>query len=429
VVKERAVLFGALVDGDPRAKRAADGGAAAADEALDELEQLAGTAGAVVAGKACQRRHAVHRTTFVGSGFAEQLGRMAEDVRADVLISDDDLSPAQAWNLEKITGRRVVDRSELILDIFATRARTRQAKLQVELAQLEYALPRLKRLWGHLDREKGGIGLRGPGETQIETDRRIVKKKIQDLRHVLSEIQARKEREVAGRAGEFAASLVGYTNAGKSTLMNVLSGGTQYVEDKLFATLDTKTAVCEVRKGVKVLLSDTVGFIRKLPHHLVASFHATLEEASQADLLLHVVDVSHPDAQDQIEAVNGVLHELGIREKPTLVVFNKVDALSAPGELEYWRRLYPQSVAISARTGAGIDELEEKLVEIVGRTRKEEEIRLAAGAGRAIAFIHEKGEVVEEKYEDSEVVIRFRMGKKDLGTLKGLIAHQPGSQP
>ncbi len=393
------------------------------DEPLAELAELADTAGAEVTASVIQKRQAIHPGTFVGKGFAEQLGRLAEEHRADVLISDDDLSPGQAFNLEKITGRRVIDRSELILDIFASRARTHQAKLQVELAQLEYALPRLKRLWSHLERQKGGIGLRGPGEKQIEVDRRIVKHKIQELRENLRRIQERKEREVKGRAGEFAASIVGYTNAGKSTLMNALAGAEQYVEDKLFATLDTKTSVVEVKKGRRILLSDTVGFIRKLPHHLVASFHATLEEVSQADLLLHVVDVSHPGALHQIESVNDVLRRIGAVSKPTLMVFNKVDRLGAPGEVEYWRRLYPRSVAVSALRGAGLEDLREALSEIAAAGSHETTLALAAGNGKAIAFVHERGEVISEHYDGDLVQLRFRMNAKDRGSLAAILGH------
>src|SRR5205807_3676983 len=241
---------------------------------------------------------------------------------------DNDLSPAQVRNLEKATTVKVIDRSELILDIFASRARSVEARLQVELAQLEYALPRLRRMWTHLSRYTGGIGLRGPGETQLEEDRRLVALRIRDLRGRLVEVQARKEREVRSRQEEHTVSLVGYTNAGKSTLMHALTGAGVYVEDKLFSTLDTRTRQWHLKDWGRVLLSDTVGFIRDLPHHLVASFKATLEETRQARLLLHVVDASNPAAEDQIKAVNGVLKELGCGKKPTLLVFNKVDQLA-----------------------------------------------------------------------------------------------------
>ncbi len=372
-----------------------------------------------------QKRDRVNPATFVGRGFVARLGEAAEETSADILIADNDLSPKQAFNIEKMTRRRVVDRSELILDIFAAHARTRAAKVAVELAQLEYALPRLKRLWTHLEQQKGGIGLRGPGESQIETDRRIVKKRIQDLRRVLLEIQARKEREVAARQGEFTVSLVGYTNAGKSTLMRALSGRAVRVEDRLFSTLDTKTAVVEVAKNNRILLSDTVGFIQKIPHHLIASFHATLEETTHADLLLHVVDASHPDPQSQIEAVRDVLRQLGLEGKPTIMVFNKIDALRDRIELEHLKRTYPDHVAISAKTGAGLDELRAAIARRASARFVAESFRFPVSNGRAIAFIRDRAEIVEERFEGEEAIYRVRMSPKDLGTLRGMLAGGP----
>src|SRR5205807_3410305 len=292
---------------------------------LDELRGLATTAGAVVVGGILQKRERIVPATYIGKGKLEELQAEVEAQDADVVIFDNDLSPAQVRNLEKATGVKVIDRSELILDIFASRARSVAARLQVELAQLEYALPRLRRMWTHLSRYKGGIGLRGPGETQLEEDRRIVGQRIRDLRDRLAHVQKRKEREVASRREEHTVSLVGYTNAGKSTLMNALTGAGVYVEDKLFSTLDTRTRQWHLKEWGRVLLSDTVGFIRDLPHHLVASFKATLEEARQSRLLLHVVDASSPVAEEHIKAVNQILKELGCEQKPILLVLNKVD--------------------------------------------------------------------------------------------------------
>jgi len=278
----------------------------------DELRGLAGTAGATVAAELTQKRQEIVPGTYIGKGKMDELKAAADAADADVVIFDNDLSPAQVRNLEKFVGRKVLDRSELILDIFATRARTPEARLQVELAQLEYSLPRLKNMWTHLSRQAGGgIGLRGPGETQLEADRRLAGAKIRDLKQKLAEVQARKEREVASRRGEPTVSLVGYTNAGKSRLMNALTGADVYVEDKLFSTLDTRTRRWAVPGFGTILLSDTVGFIRDLPHHLVASFKATLEEARQAKLLLHVVDASSPVAEEHVKSVTGVLAELG----------------------------------------------------------------------------------------------------------------------
>src|SRR2546421_9081141 len=294
---------------------------------LEELTGLATTAGATIVGGLIQRRQHVIPATYIGKGKLEELQQQVEATDADVVIFDNDLSPGQIRNLEKATQVKVLDRSELILDIFATRARTLEARLQVELAQLEYALPRLRKMWTHLSRYTGGIGLRGPGETQLEEDRRLVAHRIRDLKQRLVEVQARKEREVRSRREEHTVSLVGYTNAGKSTLMNALTGAGVYVEDKLFSTLDTRTRQWHIKDWGRVLLSDTVGFIRDLPHHLVASFKATLEEARQARLLLHVVDASNPAAEQHIAAVNGVLRELGCVDKPTLLLRKKVDRL------------------------------------------------------------------------------------------------------
>jgi GTP-binding protein HflX len=391
------------------------------EKPLEELARLADTAGADVRQSLFQNRQQVHPATFVGRGFVERIGEVARAVEADILIADNDLSPAQAYNIEKMTGRRVVDRTELILDIFAAHARTRTAKVAVELAQLEYALPRLKRLWPHLEQQKGGIGLRGPGETQIEVDRRLVKRKIVELRRVLEEIRARKLREVRARQGEFTVSLVGYTNAGKSTLMHALSGRDVKVEDRLFSTLDTKTALVEVRKNKRILLSDTVGFIQKIPHHLIASFHATLEEAAQADLLLHVVDASHPDPKAQIEAVNQVLRELEIQGKPTVMVLNKLDALKDRVDLEYLRHTYPDHVVVSAKTGEGLEALRDRIVRAMSGSLVEESLRFPVRNGKAIAFLRNRAEIIEERFEGEEAFYRVRLSAKDLGALRGML--------
>jgi len=368
-----------------------------------------------------QRRAKVDAATFVGEGMVTRIGEVADEVGARLLIADMDLSPSQAFNIEKRTGKRVIDRSELILDIFASHARTRISKIAVELAQLEYALPRLKRLWSHLEKQKGGIGLRGPGETQIETDRRIVKKKIGDLKHLLKEIQERKVREVEARRGEFKVSLVGYTNAGKSTLMRALSGVDVLVQDKLFATLDTKTSLVEIVKNRRILLSDTVGFIQKLPHHLIASFHATLEEVTEADLLLHVIDSSHKDPKVQAQAVEAVLAEMGCGGKAVIHVLNKIDALEDRIELEFLKRTYPEHVAISAQTGEGIDLLREKVAAVVGSGLEEADLRFSISNGRAIAFLRQRAEILAESFEENDAIYQVRLSKKDLGLVKAMI--------
>ena len=409
--REDAILFGAILPTD----------APTYEKPLEELSRLADTAGARVKGALVQRRQRVDATTFVGEGMVTRLGEVATESGAGLLIADNDLSPSQAFNIEKRTGLRVIDRSELILDIFASHARTRLSKVAVELAQLEYALPRLKRLWSHLEKQKGGIGLRGPGETQIETDRRLVKTKIGVLKKMLVEIQERKEREVEARRGEFKVSLVGYTNAGKSTLMRALSGVDVLVQDKLFATLDTKTTVVEIAKNRRILLSDTVGFIQKIPHHLIASFHATLEEVTEADLLLHVIDSSHQDPKQQAQAVEEVLKSLGCEKKPVLHVLNKIDALPDRIELEFLKRTYPENVAISAQTGEGLDALREKIAGYAQQGLEEVQLRFPIGNGRAIAFLRERGEVLEESWEENEAVYKVRLSKKDLGLARAMI--------
>jgi GTP-binding protein HflX len=407
---ERAILFGTLIPGDGNS----------GDMPLKELTQLADTAGARVFDTMVQKRSRVNPTYYIGKGMAEELARLARDHGANVLISDNDLSPAQARNLERITGCRVVDRTELILDIFSTHAKTRQAKVQVELAQLQYALPRLKRMWTHLSRMEGGIGFRGPGEKQLESDRRLVKRRIADLRRVLVEIQKRKEREVRARANEFTVSLVGYTNAGKSTVMNALTGAGQLVEDKLFATLDTKTRLLKIEKGRRILLSDTVGFIKKIPHHLIASFHATLEEVTTADLLLHVVDVSQPDPISHISAVRQVLKSLGCNQKPCVILLNKVDRLMDRANLEYFRRRYKGAIPTSALKGEGLSALKRQILMYLEERMVEREIHLPAGAGKLLAFVSSRGKILWKTYEGEGLRMGVRIEKRHLGKLHKL---------
>ncbi len=373
---------------------------------LEELRGLATTAGAAVVGGLVQRRLKIIPATYIGKGKLTELQEQVEATGADVVIFDNDLSPAQVRNLEKATGVKVLDRSELILDIFATRARTVEARLQVELAQLEYSLPRLRRMWTHLSRFTGGIGLRGPGETQLEEDRRLVDQRIRDLRTRLAEVQARKEREVRSRQEELTVSLVGYTNAGKSTLMNALTGAGVHVEDKLFSTLDTRTRQWHLKDWGRVLLSDTVGFIRELPHHLIASFKATLEETRQARLLLHVIDAGNPAAEEQIKAVNAVLKELGCGDKPTLLVLNKIDRLADPSYLHVLSSHHPRAVAVSAATGQGLDELREAVIGALSADFADTEVEVSAGNGRVLAYLAAHAEIYRQTYHDNRVTIR-----------------------
>jgi GTP-binding protein HflX len=376
-----------------------------AKDPLEELRGLATTAGARVVGGLCQKRQDINPGTYIGKGKLQELQDQVLATEADVIIFDNDLTPAQVRNLEKATKVKVLDRSELILDIFATRARTAEARLQVELAQLEYALPRLRQLWTHLGRITGGIGTRGPGETQLEEDRRLVDARIRDLKQRLHEVQARKEREVRTRSEEHTVSLVGYTNAGKSTLMNALTGAGVYVEDKLFSTLDTRTRQWHLRDWGRVLLSDTVGFIRDLPHHLIASFKATLEEARQARLLLHVVDAGNEHAEEQIKAVNQVLKELGCADKPTLLVLNKIDRVSDPSLLHVLQRHHPRSVAISAATRQGLDELADAVIESLSADFVRARVTTGSANGKVLAYLGAHAEIFRQEFADSEVRI------------------------
>ncbi|MBX7106107.1 MAG: GTPase HflX, partial [Gemmataceae bacterium] len=387
---------------------------------LEELHGLAATAGATVVGTLLQKRHDIHPGTYVGQGKVDELKQLVEATDADVVIFDNDLTPGQVRRLEQATDVKVLDRSELILDIFATRARTHESRLQVELAQLEYALPRLRKMWTHLSRQAGGgIGLRGPGETQLEVDRRLAGNRIRDLKDRIAAVQKRKQREVAGRQGEHTVSLVGYTNAGKSTLMNALTGAGVLAKDQLFSTLDTRTRQWHIRDFGRVLLSDTVGFIRDLPHHLVASFKATLEEARQARLLLHVVDASNPTAEDQIKSVNSVLAELDCAERPTLLVLNKVDRVTDPAMITSLLNHHPRAVAVSAATGQGLQELRDEVVAALTDQYATAEIRIPAADGRALAWIGAHADVFHQQFIEDDVVLRCHLPKHLIPRIAG----------
>lgn len=399
---ERAILFRVVLPEERKGE----------EEPLEELNRLAETAGADIIHTVVQNRGSIDPLYYIGKGKAVELSQIAKDMDADVLICDDDLSPAQVKNLEKIIDEKVIDRSELILDIFATRAKTFQAKLQVELAQLEYTKPRLTRMWTHLSRIEGGIGTRGPGEKQLEVDKRIVSKKIHELRKKLREIEKRQERLVASRKEFFTVSIVGYTNAGKSTLMNALTEIDTFVEDKLFATLDTKTSVCKLENGKKFLVSDTVGFIKKLPHHLVSSFKATLEEARHADLLLHVVDTSSPAIHNQIEAVNAVLKELGCDNKPTIMVFNKIDAVKDESVIPLLRTHYRDCIVISAKIHQGIEDLKQKILEMLEKNFVNVELSCSAGNGKLIAYLYEHANIINSRFDNERATFRLFIEEK-----------------
>jgi GTPase len=392
------------------------------DEHLEELEQLADTAGAVVVGSLTQQIDRPNPATYLGKGKIDELGALIGEKDASLIIFDDELTPAQGKNIEEATGRRVMDRAELILDIFATRARSSEAKMQVELAQLEYMLPRLTRMWTHLEKFRGGIGMRGPGETQLETDRRLINHRIKLLTERLGDVTRAREIQRQGRRDAFRASLVGYTNAGKSSILRGLSGARDvFVEDRLFATLDPLTRDVELGENNHVMVTDTVGFIRKLPHHLVASFRATLDEVRDADLLLHVIDASHPQWEDQRLVVNGVLDELGVHDKPVLHVFNKIDRLSAELLLPLEERitnLLPNSVFVSTITDGALEPLRRALLVKTRALRPMMEIRLGAGEGRLLAEIHRLGEVVDQKTDGDQLVLRARVDEALAGRLR-----------
>ena len=349
-----------------------------AEDHMDELSALADTAGADEVARVMQPRMKPDSATFIGSGKVSEVAQLCGKHQAGLVIFDDDLTAVQVRNLEQKLKRKVVDRSGLILDIFASRARTREAKVQVELAQLEYYYPRLTKMWSHLRGSQGGIGFRGPGETQLEVDRRAVQRRISSLKKDLEKIAKQRETRRKGRRDAPTAALVGYTNVGKSTLLNAMSGREDaFVEDRLFATLDSKVRRVEQTRGKPILVIDTVGFIRKLPHHLVASFRSTLEEAQEADVLIHVADISHPHVETQMEQTVKVLAELGLKDKPTLLVFNKVDQVAIPALLQKMSENHPHALFVSASTGLRLWQLVERLEEILYVGYREVDVRVS----------------------------------------------------
>ncbi|MFO1020257.1 MAG: GTPase HflX [Planctomycetales bacterium] len=386
------------------------------EDPLDELKGLVKTAGVEVVDTLVQRRQFPDAKTYLGKGKVEELTELFKSSGAELIVFDNNLNPAQGRNLETATGAIIVDRSEIILDIFASHARTYEARLQVELAQLLYFRPRLKRMWTHLSRE-GGMSNRGAGEQQLEIDRRLIDKRVAELKERLSVVQKQRERMVAQRRDQQTVSLVGYTNAGKSTLMNALTGADVYMADQLFATLDTRTRAWNVPHSGTVLLSDTVGFIRDLPHNLVASFRSTLEEARHADVLLHVVDASHPQAEEQIATVNQVLKEIDVETSEAILVLNKIDAVPNPSFLDVLRSKYPGAISVSARQKIGLDRLGRYVAERLSDGFADVVIETSAGNGKLLAFLAEHAEVTERTFVDSRMTIRCRMAKRSLHQL------------
>ena len=401
--RERVVLVAAPRKGSPDAQKVA--------EHLEELTRLVDTAGAEIAGTLTQHIAAVNSATLIGEGKVEELRALVAQVRGTLVVFDEELSPGQGQALEETLGTRVMDRAELILDIFSTRARSSEARLQVELAQLQYLLPRLTRMWTHLSRTRGGIGLRGPGETQLETDRRLIRNKISLLREKLQDVARHRETIRSGRSALLSAALVGYTNAGKSSVLRGLSGQHDiFVEDRLFATLDTLTREVDLGENLRVRVSDTVGFIRKLPHHLVASFRATLEEAGSADLLLHITDASHPEWEDHMQTVDEVLAELGLQDRPTLVVFNKLDALDDPtGFADHARRRFPAAIFTTTMRTDGLQPLKAELRGRAEAIRPAVRVLLDPADGKRLGYLHRVGDVLGQSLLGDRLAVAVRL--------------------
>jgi GTP-binding protein HflX len=376
-------------------------------DSLEELAELASSAGAEVVDTVTQKLAKPTAPYYIGKGKAESLKPGLEDRQVTSVIFDDELSPAQGRNLENLLSRKVLDRTQLILDIFAQRARSREGRLQIELAQLQYLLPRLTRMWHHLSRQTGGIGTRGPGETQLEVDRRRVQERISRLERELESVRKTRAVQRQGRKRHQwpVAAVVGYTNAGKSTLLNLLTGADLVAVDKLFATLDPTTRSFVLPNKQRVLLTDTVGFLRKLPHTLIESFKATLEEVSEADLLIHIVDLAHARVDDQIEAVEGVIKELDAFGKQTLIVFNKIDNLANRELIDSYLKRFPGSVAISARTGENVGKLVQALQDALSAWRLRSRFQIPASESALIAEIHRVGHVLELKYEGNDAIL------------------------
>lgn len=414
VTRERAVLIG--LSAPPELPRTV------IEDYLRELAFLADTAGADVVRSIIQEKKQRDPAYCIGKGKVDELIEIVREDAVDIVIFDDDLSPVQVRNLERALECKVIDRTGLILQIFAIRAKSSQAKMQVELAQLEYMLPRLSGQWTHLSKQKGGIGTKGPGETQIETDRRLVRNRIASLKKKLRDVSLQHDTQTRGRMKIPRVALVGYTNAGKSTLMNALCPDAQaFAENRLFATLDTKTRRLELKINKLVLVSDTVGFIRKLPHNLVESFKSTLDEVLQADFLLHVIDVSHPGFEEQMLVVRQTLTEIGVEHENIIEVFNKIDALEEPAVLRELREKYPDAIFISAIRGINLSALRERISDHVARDYKVRKVRAHVSNYKLVGYLYDHTEVIDKRYSDEHVLLTFRVHRNNLKHIDALL--------
>jgi len=413
--REDAIVVGLVTRATTRAQ---------VNEYLDELILLTDTAGADVKHKFTQERDRIDPATFIGSGKAQEIGEMVVNEKIDCVIFDDDLSPVQIRNLEKVIPCKIIDRSALILDIFASRAKSKEAMTQVELAQLQYSLPRLTRQWTHLSKQYGGVGTKGPGETQIETDRRAIRSRISLLKEKLQRISKEREVQRKGRKELTRVAMVGYTNAGKSTLMRTLSGADVFIEDRLFATLDTTIRNVSITPSKSILLSDTVGFIRKLPPHLIASFRSTLAETAEADILLHVIDVSQPRFEEHIAVVNDTLDKLDASGKPVIHVFNKIDKLSDRSIIKELTLQYDHPVFISAERGINIPSLTSEIAELMEHDISEQTITIHQSDYGTIAKLHEIADITKQEYEDNSIRVHFRVSQKNMERLQKLLGRK-----
>lgn len=398
-------------------------------ESLQELGELVKSAGGEVVETMIQRRESPTAAYYIGPGKANELAKLCKKENIGTVIFNDELSPAQGRNLEKVFERKILDRTQLILDIFAQRAKSKDGKLQIELAQLQYLLPRLTGMWTHLSRQSGGIGMRGPGETQLEVDRRRVTEKIARLTRELSEVRQQRTTQRAGRLRQHwpIVSLVGYTNAGKSTLLNRMTNAEVYAADQLFATLDPTTRQFVLPNKQKLLLTDTVGFLKQLPHHLIESFKATLEEVSEADLLLHVVDLSHPLFEQQMAAVQTVLEELNAWGKQMIVVFNKVDRVANPALVEHALHMHPGSVAISAISGEGFEDLYGEIEHQVKSWRLRVKLVMPNHMTALIAELHRVGRVLDISYQGDKVALTAHVPPQLQGKIKAYVVEEEPS--